>query len=182
MLSFGVGSDQDRRRAADGPWQESDRSGHRSADRSTERSAECRQMPLSSGRADGRESLCDRLVPEGLKVRQAVHTSSSQVYERETPGQGTSPESIGWLNRHSTPNIPQISRTGSCVASVRRRRHHVTAGIDDRVNWGADAEAAAGLSDRRFARGRPVGGAGKPPRVCPGSRRPSSASSDPRPR
>jgi hypothetical protein len=34
-------------RAAVGPWQESDRSGHRSADRSTERSAECRQMPLS---------------------------------------------------------------------------------------------------------------------------------------
>ena len=38
----------------------------------------------------------------------------------KAPGQGASPESIGWLNQDQTPDIPQISRAGSSVASARK--------------------------------------------------------------
>jgi hypothetical protein len=69
--------------------------------------------------ADGRGSLCDRLILEGLKVRQAVHTSSSQVYKREDAGQRHDAVAADSLNSDSNPKIPQISRSRSCVASPR---------------------------------------------------------------
>jgi hypothetical protein len=40
-------------------------------------------------------------------------------YKCKAPGQGTSRESTSWLNRGSTPNIPQISRIGSSIGECR---------------------------------------------------------------
>jgi hypothetical protein len=57
-------------------------------------------------RADGRGSLCDRLIPEGLKERQAVHTSSSQVYKQRRTSAGPFPSE----RRVSRAVRPHLSR------------------------------------------------------------------------
>jgi len=70
------------------------------------------------------EFLGRRLILELQEQRQVVHTSSSQVYERKTPSQGTSPGSIRSLNRHSNAgypaNIPHRVERGECAKGRAR--------------------------------------------------------------
>ena len=75
--------------------------------------------------ADGLRDLCSRSTLERAKEREAVHTSSSKVYERKVPGQGTDRESTGWLNRDSNAeypaNIPRRIEPSECAKERGRR-------------------------------------------------------------
>jgi len=51
--------------------------------------------------------LRGRVQSQLLEERTSVHTSSSKVYKRKPPGQGTSSKSSGSLNRDSNAEYPE---------------------------------------------------------------------------